>query len=297
MSFHEGLERRIQRHLQRFEKENLVRRLTVPKGIDLSSNDYLCLSNHPLLKREMADAVMNEGCGSTASRLLRGHRRCFADVERRFAEFKQTGSALYFGAGYLANLSVLSTFIERHDAVFSDEQNHASLIDGIRLSRAKRIKFPHCDVASVARLVRETPAGVQKFLITESLFSMDGDFAPLAEYAELCKETGTTLIIDEAHAVGIYGDRGSGVVEKTGIEEAVFATINTAGKALGVACAFVAAPEWAIDYLIQAARPLIFSTAPPPSVARALEAALTLIHQEPARRQQLMNKAAFLRAL
>jgi 8-amino-7-oxononanoate synthase len=215
-------------------------------------------------------------------------------VERRFAEFKATESSLYFGSGYAANLGVLATFIERHDLVFSDEHNHASIIDGIRLSRAKRIKFPHCDAGQVASLLKQAPAGVQKFLVTESLFSMDGDFAPLAEYAGICAETDTVLIVDEAHAVGIYGDRGSGYVEKTGTEESVFLTVNTAGKALGVAGAFVAGPQWAIDFLIQRARPFIFSTAPPPPVAAALEASLAVIESEPERRRMLLERSALL---
>jgi 8-amino-7-oxononanoate synthase len=170
------------------EADGLRRRLKAPSGIDLSSNDYLGLATHPVVKQKMAAAVLNEGCGSTGSRLLRGNRESFTRVERRFAEFKGTEAALYFGSGYAANVGVLSTFIERHDLVFSDEHNHASIIDGIRLSNAKRTKFPHCDVNRVAQLLREAPAGVQKFLVTESLFSMDGDFAPLEEYAELCRD-------------------------------------------------------------------------------------------------------------
>jgi 8-amino-7-oxononanoate synthase len=268
-----------------------------PSGIDLSSNDYLGLATHPYVKQKMAEAVLSEGCGSTGSRLLRGNRESFVHAEHRFAEFKGAEAALYFGSGYAANIGVLSTFIERHDLVFSDEHNHASIIDGIRLSRAKRTKFPHCDVDRAAHLLREAPGGAQKFLVTESLFSMDGDFAPLAAYADLCRETGTELIVDEAHAVGIYGKRGSGFVEQTGTEDGVFLTVNTAGKALGVSGAFVAGPEWAIDFLIQRARPFIFSTAPPPPVAAALEASLDVIRDEPGRRLQLMAKSDLLRRL
>ena len=158
-----ALEQRVRRQVRELEAAGERRRLQPPSGIDLSSNDYLGLSSHAFLKQAMADAVWTEGCGSTASRLLRGDRPCFTAVERRFAEFKKAEASLYFGSGYAANLSVLSTFIERSDAVFSDEQNHASLIDGIRLSRAKRVKFPHRDVDSVARLLREVPAGNRNF--------------------------------------------------------------------------------------------------------------------------------------
>jgi len=294
---HQELERRVRKTIREMELAGLRRHLRPLSGIDFSSNDYLGLSRHPLVKQKMAEAVMREGCGSTGSRLLRGNRESFTDVETQFATFKGTDAALYFGSGYAANLGVLGTFIERHDLVFSDTHNHASIIDGIRLSRARKVKFPHVDVDRIAKLLREAPADTQKFLVTESLFSMDGDFAPLGEYAELCTETHTTLIVDEAHAVGIYGNRGSGFVEQTGTDDAVFLTINTAGKALGVAGAFVAGPEWAIEFLIQSARPFIFSTAPPPPVAAALSASLTVIQNEPERRRLLLEKSALLRGL
>jgi len=294
---HPQLEHRVRRIVDELDAAGLHRRLQPPGGIDLSSNDYLNLSRHPFIRQEMAAAVMREGVGSTGSRLLRGERESFSAVERRFAAFKGTEASLYFGTGYAANLGVLATFIGRHDLVLSDEYNHASIIDGIRLSGAKRVKYPHCDADRVASLLKQAPAGVQKFLITESLFSMDGDFAPLAEYAQICAETNTALIVDEAHAVGIYGNSGSGWVEATGTAADVFLTVNTAGKALGVAGAFVAGPHWAIDFLIQRARPFIFSTAPPPPVASALEASLTVIEAEPELGRQLQEKSALLAQL
>jgi 8-amino-7-oxononanoate synthase len=294
---HFALERRVRKAILELETAGLRRRLQSPCGIDLCSNDYLRLATHPLINQRMSLAALVEGCGSTGSRLLRGHRDSFTHVEQRFAEFKGTEAALYFGSGYAANIGVLSTFIERHDFVLSDEHNHASIIDGIRLSRAKRIKFPHRNVDVVARLLREAPAGVQKFLVTESLFSMDGDFAPLASYETLCRETDTALIVDEAHAVGIYGERGSGCTEDFIFRDRIFLTINTAGKALGVAGAFVAGPEWAIDFLIQRARPFIFSTAPPTPVAAALEASLDLIRDEPQRRRSLLAHSDLLRRM
>jgi 8-amino-7-oxononanoate synthase len=291
------LERRVRNAIRELETHGLRRTLQSPSGIDLSSNDYLGLAPHPGVRQRMAEAVIDAGAGSTGSRLLRGNRKSFTHLEQRFAKFKRAESSLYFGSGYAANIGVLSTFIERHDFVLSDEHNHASIIDGIRLSRAKRTKFPHCNVDRVATLLRSAPPGVQKFLVTESLFSMDGDFAPLAQYADLCRETGTALIVDEAHAVGIYGNHGSGYVEHTGTGDGVFLTVNTAGKALGVAGAFVAGPAWAIDFLIQRARSFIFSTAPPPPVAAALEASLDAIRDEPERRIQLLEKCALLRRL
>ena len=291
-----AFEQRVQQRIRQLDAASLRRRLQPPSGIDLSSNDYLGLSTHPLLKETMSAAILSDGCGAGASRLLRGERDIFANVERRFAAFKKTDASLFLGSGYAANISVLSTFPERGDLIFTDAQNHASIVDGIRLSHAKRIKFPHCDVDRLAHLLRKS-AGTQKFLVTESLFSMDGDFAPLSEYAELCRETNTVLIVDEAHAVGVYGTRGTGLVEQSGTEEATFLTINTAGEALGVSGAFVAGPAWAIDYLIQRARPFIFSTAPPPAVAAALDAALALIETDSSSRDRLRHLANLLRNL
>jgi 8-amino-7-oxononanoate synthase len=294
---HFSLEQRVRKAIHDLDADGLRRTLSTPSGIDLSSNDYLGLATHPLILQRMAVAALTEGCGSTGSRLLRGNRDTFTHVEQRFADYKGTDAALYFGSGYAANVGVLSTFIERHDFVLSDEHNHASIVDGIRLSRAKRIKFPHRDVNRVAHLLRTAPAGVQKFLVTESLFSMDGDFAPLAIYETLCRETDTALIVDEAHAVGIYGERGSGLTEDFIFRDRVLLTINTAGKALGVAGAFVAGPHWAIDYLVQRARPFIFSTAPPPPVAAALEASLDVLRDEPQRRRRLLENTWRLRGL
>jgi 8-amino-7-oxononanoate synthase len=286
----DAFERRVRASLDELQRAGLQRTLRPPAGIDLSSNDYLGLSRHPLLKQRMAAAVCEEGCGSTGSRLLRGERECFAALENRFARFKGTERALYFSSGYLANLAVLTTLPESGDVIFSDQRNHASLIDGARLSKAKRIVFPHNDVEALAQLLSKEEG--QKFIVTESLFSMDGDFAPLKEYAKLCRETDSALIVDEAHAVGIYGERGSGLLETS---HEPFLSINTAGKALGVSGAFVTGPEWAIEALVQRARPFIFSTAPPPAVAAAIEAALDIIAAEPERRTRLLARAAYLR--
>jgi 8-amino-7-oxononanoate synthase len=244
----------------------------------------------------MAEAVLAEGCGSTGSRLLRGERALLTAVERRFAAFKGNEVSLYFGSGYAANLSVLTTFLDRHDTVFTDSRNHASIVDGIRLSRAKRVKFRHCDIDDVARRLRQAQDGSQRFLVTESLFSMDGDFAPLAAYAELCRETGTVLIVDEAHAVGVYGERGSGWIEQTGCNDDVLLSVDTAGKALGVCGAFVSGPSWAIDYLVQRARPFMFSTAPPPAVAAAINESLAVMEDEPQRRRTVREMSAGFRA-
>ncbi|HEY2974603.1 MAG TPA: 8-amino-7-oxononanoate synthase [Pyrinomonadaceae bacterium] len=282
-------ERRARDHLGELDRTEMRRSLQVPHGLSFCSNDYLGLATHPRVKEKMADAVRRDGCGSTGSRLLSGHHPAFTRLERRFARWKGTESALYFSSGYLANLGVLTTFLEEGDVVFSDELNHASLIDGLRLAKVRRLVFRHGDVGDLARLIERVDSEGQKFLVTESLFSMDGDEAPLAEYAALCRATNTALIVDEAHAVGIFGFRGSGLIEAAAIGADVFLSINPAGKALGVGGAFVAGPAWAIDYLIQRARTFIFSTAAPPAMAAALEAALDVIRDEPERRSRLLD--------
>jgi 8-amino-7-oxononanoate synthase len=285
--FDHVLETRIRQRLEGFELNGLSRRLLPPAGIDLSSNDYLQFASHPMLRARMSSAILQEGCGSTGSRLLRGDRSCFSAIEQRFAAFKGTEAALYFSSGYAANLAVLSTFLDDGDVVFFDRLNHASLIDGMRLGKARRILFAHNEVAAFEHYLRTISTAGQRFLVVESLFSMDGDIAPLKEYAELCKEAGVALIVDEAHAIGLYGDRGTGLIESTGIADDTFLSINPAGKALGLAGAFVAGPQWAIDYLMQRGRTFVFSTAPPPSIAAALGAALDLIGQAPELRHRL----------
>jgi 8-amino-7-oxononanoate synthase len=242
----------------------------------------------------MAAALRLDGCGSTGSRLLRGHREAFASVERRFAEFKRAEASLYFSSGYLANLAVLSTFPQAGDVVFSAERNHASLIDGMRLAKARRVLFDHRDLAALAVSLEREECEGQRFVVVESLFSMDGDCADLRGLAELAARFDAALIVDEAHAVGVYGARGSGLIEAGG-EPRVWLSINTAGKALGAAGAFVAGPAWAIEYLVQRARPFIFSTAAPPAIAAAIDAALDLVESEPERRVRVLELAAFLR--
>ena len=283
------LSMRLAGRLAAIDADGLRRTLRPPAGLDFCSNDYLGLAGHPRLKQRMADAVIAEGVGSTGSRLLRGERGGFARVEEKFARFKGTERSLYFSSGYLANLAVLTTFPEAGDVIYCDERNHASLIDGVRLSRARRVVFPHNDAVALEKLLREDTGEGQKFVVVESLFSMDGDQAPLAKYATLCRAAGAELIVDEAHAIGVYGACGRGLAED------VFVSINTAGKALGVSGAFVSGPADAIEYMIQRARTFIFSTAPPPSIAAALAASLEVVVNEPERRERLLARACYLR--
>lgn len=291
------LEARIRARLLDLRTRDLLRTMRPPAGVDLSSNDYLRLSTHPRVTAAFVEGIAAEGTGSTGSRLLRGDREVFARLERRFADFIGTPRALYLSSGYLANVAVLTTLAEAGDVIFSDALNHASLIDGIRLSRAGRMVFPHNDPAALSALIDRTPCQGQRFIVVESLFSMDGDEAPLQAYAEICRRTGALLIVDEAHAVGIFGECGSGRIEETGVGDAVLASISTGGKALGVGGAFVAGPEWAIDYLVQRGRPFVFSTAAPPAMAHALLASLDVVRDEPERRAVLREHSRYLRRL
>lgn len=290
-----GLEGRVRARLDRLESIGLKRTLQVPGGIDLCSNDYLGLAGHPRIRRRFSEAAESLGVGSTGSRLLRGHRPAFRAVEERFARFKGSPDALFLGSGWAANLGVLTTFLNDGDLVFSDALNHASLIDGMRLSKARRVVYPHCDADTLSELLESEPCVGQRFVVTESLFSMDGDIAPLRQYAELQARHEFELIVDEAHAVGVYGATGSGLIEETGCQQSVFLSVNSAGKALGACGAFVCGPAWAVDYLIQAARPFVFSTAPPPAVAEAIDEALELLEESPGTRERVRELAASLR--
>ena len=291
-----SLEATIRARLADLQAQNLLRTLRRPFGLDLSSNDYLTLSTHPRVVAAFAAGVAAEGVGSTGSRLLRGERRVFEDVERQFAAFKGTERGLFFSSGYLANIAVLSTLADSGDVIFSDALNHASLIDGVRLSSASRVVFPHNDVEGLAHLIETTPCTGQRFVVIESLFSMDGDEAPLVQYGELCRRTGTALIVDEAHAVGVYGEGGTGLIEASGVSRDVLVSINPAGKALGVGGAFVTGAAWAMEYLVQRARPFVFSTASPPAVAHALLESLSVVRDEPERRVRLRVLSSGLRA-
>ncbi len=291
----DALEERIRSQLDQLVASGLRRSLEEPRGIDLCSNDYLGFARDPRIRSRFARAVESLGVGSTGSRLLRGHREAFRLIEERFARFKGTPGSLYFGSGWAANLGVLSTFLADGDVVFSDSLNHASLIDGMRLSKARRVIYPHCDVDALGRLLESEPCGGQRFVVTESLFSMDGDRAPLQAIAGLRSNHDFALVIDEAHAIGMYGNSGSGLIEEIGSADSVFLSVNSAGKALGVTGAFVCGPHWAIDYLIQAARPFVFSTAPPPAAAEALDEALDLLAKEPQRRTRVRALAKLFR--
>ncbi len=225
---------------------------------------------------------------------LRGHHEIFERIEARLAAFSGTESALLFGSGYAANIGLLQALVSPDDLVLSDERNHASLIDGIRLTKAATRVFPHQDLGALEEALRAPRRG-RAIVVTESVFSMDGDCTPLEELCTVAEHGGAAVIVDEAHATGLYGARGSGRVEELGIRDRVLATIHTGGKALGSGGAWVAGSRALRDVLVNRARSFIFSTAPLPVVGAALEAGLQLTEREPGRRADVHRKSLLVR--
>ena len=261
----------------------------------LCSNNYLGLADHPKVCEATAEAAMRWGAGAGASRLISGNMQPHRQLEQRLAEFKGYEAALLFGAGYLANTGVIAALAGRGQVVFSDELNHASIVDGCRLSRAETFVYGHGDVEHLAWGLRE--AGERAALIvTDGVFSMDGDVAPLEQLAELARGNRCRLMVDEAHATGALGPGGRGSVAAAGLGEEVDVVVGTLGKALGSYGAYVCASAELVEYLVNTARPFIFSTAPPPSAAAAALAALELLESNPQRVERLQANAAVLRA-
>jgi len=272
------------------------RDLRSPGGIPLCSNDYLALATHPELKDAITRAVgENARIASTGSRLLSGNDARWEQLESDFAAFVGAEAALYFPSGYAANIGLLSSVLKPADTVFSDAANHASLIDGIRLSHAKRVVFPHLDLNSLEDALRSVSGSGEKVVVVESIFSMEGDRAPLADVADLCDRFDASLIVDEAHATGVEGNNGRGLSHTAGRPASVLATVHTCGKALAAMGAFVAGSRTLRDYLINHARPFIFATALPPYCAAHVGKALELVRQADVERDRLWQLSEYLR--
>ena len=276
------------------ERAGLLRRMEPPRGIDLASNDYLGLAAHPRVVEAAAAAVVRHGAGTGGSRLLTGHRDAFTELEERLAAFCGAEAALLFGSGYAANLGLLGAVVGWDDVVVSDHRNHASLIDGIRLTGARRVVHAHRDLAAIGAALRQPRRG-RAFVVTESVYSMDGDLSPLADLVAVAERYGALVIVDEAHATGLYGASGSGRVEELGLTGRVLATVHTGGKALGSAGAWVAGSRLLVDTLAQTARTFVFTTAPMPAMIGALHGALDVVAAEPERRAAVHGKAERLR--
>jgi 8-amino-7-oxononanoate synthase len=297
----------ISARLEELRDSGLYRRLRLvqsPQGsrvlldgrdvLMLCSNDYLGLAGHPRVRTAAAEAAMRWGAGAGSARLISGNMPPHCELERRLAAFKGYESALLFGSGYLANTGTIAALAGRGEVVFSDELNHASIVDGCRLSRAETFVYRHADAEHLAWGLREA-GGRAALIVTDGLFSMDGDVAPLAELAELARRHGCRLLVDEAHATGAFGPGGRGSVAAAGLSGEVDVVVGTLGKALGSYGAYVCAAAELTEYLLNAARSFVFSTAPPPPAAAAAQAALDMLEAHPERAERVAANATTLR--
>ena len=271
----------FQKPLQSLKDAGRFRSLILPMGIDLTSNDYLGMADHPQLK-EFAIKSLESGIdiGAAGSRLLRGHTNAHKSLEDFSAQHFQSGKTLYFSSGFQANYAIFTTLPARKDIILYDSLIHASVRDGLSASKAKSFKFSHNDLNALEDLLKLHSDNAQTIWIAvESIYSMDGDYAPLSEIYDLCKKFDAYLIIDEAHATGIFGDNGKGLawnlIQKYGYDRMI--TLHTCGKAIGVAGGLICASKDIIDYMINAARPFIYSTAPMPLQALLVQKSLEIL--------------------
>ncbi len=296
---------KLARELAALEAQALRRRLQVvdevrPGGkvrvagqelLNLSGNDYLGLSQDPRLIAAVKKAAARWGVGAGASRLVAGHLALHEAVEARLATFKGTGAAVIFSTGYMANVGAIAALVGPGDEVFGDRLNHASIYDGIKLSGAELKRYPHRDLKRLESLLKRAAAGKRRLIITDSVFSVDGDLAPLAELVALKEKYGAWLMIDEAHATGVLGERGAGLAEALGLTSRVDIHMGTFSKALGTLGGYVAGDRRLIDYLHNRARAFIYSTAMAPPLLGAIDAALEIVAKEPEPRLYLRREA------
>jgi glycine C-acetyltransferase len=264
--------------------------------LNLSSNNYLGLTTHPRLTAAMIEATEKWGAGSGAVRTIAGTMTVHEDLERRLASFKHTEASLVFQSGFTANLGVLQSLVKESDVIISDELNHASIIDGIRLSKAERSIFKHRDMDDLERHLERHREKRVKLVVTDGVFSMDGDIAPLPAIVERAERFGALVMVDDAHASGVLGKNGRGSVNHFGLDGRVDLQMGTLSKAIGVLGGYVAAPQAVRDFLIHRARPFLFSTSHPPGVAAACIAAIDVLLAEPERIDQLWKNTARFKA-
>lgn len=293
----QSIERRIARELDSLRSISQFRALGITDGIDLSSNDYLGLAYDPRLKQAaMESLACAERVGGTGSRLLSGNSRAWEELESEFAAFAGTEAALYFGSGYAANLGLLTALLRPGDVVFSDAMNHASLIDGMRLSGATKVIYRHGDLTDLENTLRaHTGGGGARVIATESVFSMEGDVAPLDRILRLATKYDASVVVDEAHATGVCGPNGRGIAAEMKIEREILAVVHTCGKALASAGAFVCGGLSLKEILVNRARTFIFSTAMPPYFAGQIRAAMELARAADGERAHLREIARELR--
>ncbi|MFZ5801470.1 MAG: 8-amino-7-oxononanoate synthase [Candidatus Omnitrophota bacterium] len=264
------------------------------KVLNLCSNNYLGLANDRRLKQAAVAAIKKYGVGAGASRLVCGNSRLHRELEERLAAFKGAQKCLVYTSGYAANLGILSAIVGRDDLVFADRLNHASLNDGVILSRAEFKRYPHKDIAALEEMLKKAE-GKRKLIVTDTVFSMDGDVAPLPEIVSLAKKYSAMVMVDEAHAFGVLGKSGKGALEHFNLEKEIAIQMGTLSKAVGALGAYVCADEPRIDFLINRSRGFIYTTALPPGLCAAAMAAVKIIEKDYGLRQRLLENADFLR--
>ena len=294
--------------LDSLKKQNLYRRPRILDGeqtahttfdrrsvVNLSSNNYLGLTTHPKLRARALEALQTYGVGSGSVRTIAGTMAIHLELERRLAEFKQVEAVVVFQSGFTANAGTVSAILTKEDVVISDELNHASIIDGCRLSRATIKVFPHKDVDAARRIIKALPATPRRLLITDGVFSMDGDLGPLPALCELAEETGCIMMVDDAHASGVFGKNGRGTIDHFGMHGRVDVQVGTLSKAIGALGGYVAGNRNLIEFLYHRARPFLFSTSHPPAVAATCIAALDVLLEEPEIMERLWANTRFFK--
>src|SRR6202049_283220 len=295
--------------LEALKQQGLYRRLRVLESeqraratvdhrqvVNLSSNNYLGLTTHPKLRERALEATRRYGVGSGSVRTIAGTMEIHVELERRLAEFKQTEAVVVFQSGFAANAGTVSAILTEHDVVVSDELNHASIIDGCRLSRATIKVFPHKDVDAARRIVRALPVSQRKLIITDGVFSMDGDLGPVNDLCGVAEEFGCIMMVDDAHASGVFGRNGRGTIDHFNVHGRVDVQVGTLSKAIGSLGGYVAGSRALVDFLCHRARPFLFSTSHPPAVAATCIAALDVLEQDPQIIERLWENTHFFKA-
>src|SRR5215510_6603070 len=298
----------LSHELDTLKEQGLYRTLRVLEGeqkpkttfdhrqvVNLSSNNYLGLTTHPLLKERALEALDRLGVGSGSVRTIAGTMDVHMELERRLAAFKNTEAVVVFQSGFAANAGTVAAVLSKDDVVISDELNHASIIDGCRLSRAAIKVFPHKDAAAARRIVSELPAAQRKLLITDGVFSMDGDLGALPALCDIAEEFGCIMMVDDAHASGVFGRNGRGTIDHFGMHGRVDIQVGTLSKAIGALGGYVAGSTNLIEFLYHRARPFLFSTSHPPSVVLACMAALDVLMNEPEIIERLWENTRFFK--
>jgi glycine C-acetyltransferase len=263
--------------------------------VNLSSNNYLGLTTHPRLRQAALKAIEEFGVGTGSVRTIAGTMEIHMELERRLAKFKKVEKVVVFQSGFTANAGTVSAILTKEDVVISDELNHASIIDGCRLSRATIKVFPHKDVDAARKIIKDLPASQRKLLITDGVFSMDGDLGPLPALCDLAEDTGCIMMVDDAHASGVFGKNGRGTVDHFDMHGRVDIQVGTLSKAIGALGGYVAGNTNLIEFLYHRARPFLFSTSHPPSVVLACMAALDVLMEEPEIIEQLWENTRFFK--